>query len=137
MAEDNEINRAVLESQLEVLGVEATVVKDGKACLEAWKTGAYSLILTDCKMPVMDGFELTQAIRQIEQEQSLRRTPIIAVTANALDGEANRCLAEGMDGYVAKPVTISGLEAAIKKQLPAALKQASAVQSAVDVDKSA
>ena len=137
VAEDNEINRAVLESQLEVLGVEATVVKDGKACLEAWKTGAYSLILTDCKMPVMDGFELTQAIRQIEQEQSLRRTPIIAVTANALDGEANRCLAEGMDGYVAKPVTISGLEAAIKKQLPAALTQASAVQSAVDVDKSA
>jgi len=120
-AEDNEINRAVLESQLQVLGCVATVVKDGEECLKEWKTGLYDLVLTDCEMPGLTGFELTRAIREHERLRGLERTPIVAVTAHALDSEAERCIAEGMDGFVAKPVTIAGLEAAIQKQMPSVL----------------
>lgn len=119
VAEDNEINRAVIESQLALLGCDVTVTRDGAECLSAWSKGSFDLVLTDCQMPVMDGFELTRAIRQIEQEQNLRHTPIIAVTANALDGEAEKCVTGGMDDYVSKPVTIAALEAAIRHQLAA------------------
>lgn len=119
VAEDNEINRAVIESQLALLGCDVTVTRDGAECLSAWSKGSFDLILTDCQMPVMDGFELTRAIRQMEKEQNLRHTPIIAVTANALEGEAEKCLTGGMDDYVSKPVTIAALEAAIRGQLSA------------------
>ncbi|WP_083095961.1 ATP-binding protein [Pseudophaeobacter leonis] len=119
VAEDNEINRAVIESQLALLGCEVTLTRDGAECLSAWSKGSFDLVLTDCQMPVMDGFELTRAIRQIEKEQNLRHTPIIAVTANALEGEAEKCLTGGMDDYVSKPVTIAALEAAIRHQLSA------------------
>lgn len=117
VAEDNDINRAVIESQLELLGCDVTVVRDGAECLAAWQSGTYAVIMTDCQMPVMTGFELTRAIRAIEAETGARHTPIIAVTANALEGEAERCRAEGMDGYVSKPVTIAALEQALAEQL--------------------
>ena len=118
VAEDNEINRAVIERQLALLGCEVTIVRDGAECLEAWRRGNYEVILTDCQMPVMDGFELTRAIRQAEADQGLSHMPIIAVTANALEGEADRCHAEGMDGYVSKPVTIAALEQALRQHIP-------------------
>lgn len=117
VAEDNDINRAVIENQLALLGCDVTVVRDGAECLEEWKTGAYAVVMTDCQMPVMSGFELTHAIREIEAETGAARTPIIAVTANALEGEAERCRAEGMDGYVSKPVTIAALEQALTEQM--------------------
>lgn len=119
MAEDNEINRAVIESQLGLLGCTVTMTRDGAECLSAWNNGNFDMVLADCQMPVMDGFELTRAIRQIETEQGLRHTPIVAVTANALEGEIGKCLAEGMDAFVSKPVTLAGLEAVIRQQLPA------------------
>ena len=119
VAEDNEINRAVIESQLALLGCDVTITRDGAECLSTWSKGNFDMILADCQMPVMDGFELTRAIRQIELEQGLRHTPIVAVTANALEGEISKCLAEGMDAFVSKPVTIAGLEAVIQQQLPA------------------
>ncbi|WP_417701754.1 ATP-binding protein [Pseudophaeobacter sp.] len=118
VAEDNEINRAVIESQLALLNCEATLTRDGAECLSAWTKGRYDMILADCQMPVMDGFELTRAIRKIEAEQGLRHTPIVAVTANAQEAEIEKCLAEGMDAFVSKPVTIAGLEAVIRQQLP-------------------
>jgi len=120
VAEDNEINRAVIESQLALLGCNVTVTRDGAECLSAWRNGKFDMVLADCQMPVMDGFELTRAIRQIEREQGLRHTPIVAVTANALEAEIGKCLAEGMDAFVSKPVTIAGLEAVIRQQLPTA-----------------
>ncbi|WP_297339760.1 ATP-binding protein [Pseudophaeobacter sp.] len=119
VAEDNEINRAVIESQLGLLGCTVTMTRDGAECLSAWSNGNFDMVLADCQMPVMDGFELTRAIRQIETEQGLRHTPIVAVTANALEGEIGKCLAEGMDAFVSKPVTLAGLEAVIRQQLPA------------------
>lgn len=117
VAEDNEINRAVIENQLALLGCEVTLTCDGAECLSAWRDGDFDLILADCQMPTMDGFEMTRAIRQIETEQGRRRMPIIAVTANALEGEIGKCLAQGMDAYVSKPVTIAGLEAVIRQHL--------------------
>lgn len=118
VAEDNEINRAVVKDQLALLGCEVTLVRNGADCLAAWKQGDFDLILTDCQMPVMDGFELTRIIREIEEQQRLKHTPIVAVTANALAGEAETCMSEGMDAYVSKPVTIAGLETVIRQQLP-------------------
>jgi CheY-like chemotaxis protein len=117
VAEDNEINQAVLESQLELLGYSAVVVRDGKECLEAWKTGQFDAVLTDCQMPVMDGFELTQHLRDVEAEERRPHTPVIAVTANALEGEADRCLAAGMDDYLSKPVTIAALEKVLERHV--------------------
>ena len=118
VAEDNEINQAVFESQLELLGYSAVIVRDGKECLEAWKTGQFDVVLTDCQMPVMDGFELTKHLRDAEAKEGRPHTPVIAVTANALEGEADRCLAAGMDDYLSKPVTIAALEKILEQHVP-------------------
>ncbi|MBE1295169.1 MAG: response regulator [Rhodobacteraceae bacterium] len=127
VAEDNEINQAVFDSQLELLGHSSVIVRDGKECLEAWETGNFDLVLTDCQMPVMDGFELTRRLRQAEASEGRPRTPVIAVTANALEGEADRCLAAGMDDYLSKPVTIASLEKILKIYLPEAAYSANDV----------
>jgi CheY-like chemotaxis protein len=88
LAEDNETNREVILEQLHLLGYSAEMAVDGVAALSMWRTGRYALLLTDCHMPNMDGFELTAAIRA--EEQPGMHLPIIAVTANALQGEAER-----------------------------------------------
>jgi signal transduction histidine kinase/CheY-like chemotaxis protein len=113
-AEDNQINRVVLTSQLEKLGHSAVVVEDGAKAFEAWQRGGCDLILTDCQMPTVDGFELTRMIREKEAVEGLARTPIIAITANALRGEGDRCLAVGMDGYLTKPTSLEDLRAALE-----------------------
>ncbi|MEW5729904.1 MAG: response regulator, partial [Pseudomonadota bacterium] len=91
------------------------VVPDGAAALTAWRDGGYAMVVTDCHMPVMDGFQLTRAIRDEEAARGLARTPILALTANALSGEDERCLSEGMDGYLAKPVELARLKEALEK----------------------
>ncbi|MDO8930849.1 MAG: ATP-binding protein, partial [Rhodocyclaceae bacterium] len=98
VAEDNETNQKVIVQQLALLGFAADVADDGKAALERWQSGDYALLLTDLHMPAMDGYELAAAIRDNEAGQ--RRIPIIALTANALKGEAERCRAVGMDDYL-------------------------------------
>lgn len=117
VVEDNEINRMVLSKQLELLGYEHSLTENGVAGLSAWHAGGYDLILTDCHMPQMDGFELTQAVRQHEQQHGQPPIPIIAITANALKGEAEKCLAHGMDDYMAKPVELETLRSKIEKHL--------------------
>ncbi len=116
LAEDNETNRDVMSEQLRLLGYAVEVAKDGVTALEKWRTGRYALLLTDCHMPVMDGFELTTLIRY--EEGSDRRTPIIAVTANAMQGEAQRCLDSGMDDYLSKPLRMAELGLMLAKWLP-------------------
>jgi CheY-like chemotaxis protein len=116
LAEDNEINRDILNAQLSILGYATEVAEDGAQALEKWRTGRYALLLTDCHMPQMDGFELTQAIRA--QEPAGTHLPIIAVTGNAMKGEAQRCLAVGMDDYLSKPLTMQVLGAMLAKWLP-------------------
>ncbi len=118
LAEDNEINREVMQEQLRLLGYTAEVAEDGVVALQMWRSGRYALLLSDCHMPNMDGFELTAAIRR--EEKSGDRLPIIAVTANAMQGESVRCLEHGMDDYLAKPLRLNELKAMLKKWLPRA-----------------
>ena len=117
VAEDNRINQEVILRQLNLLGYAAEVAGDGQEALELWGQKKYGLLLTDCHMPEMDGFALTRAIREAEQEKE-RRFPIVAITANALKGEADRCLEAGMDDYLAKPVRLSELKQVLSRRLP-------------------
>lgn len=116
LAEDNETNREVIREQLRLLGYTAEVAEDGAVALNMWRTGRYALLLTDCHMPNMDGFELTAAIRAEEPRDS--HLTIIAVTANALQGEAERCIEHGMDDYLSKPLRLDELDAKLSRWLP-------------------
>ncbi|MEJ1959774.1 MAG: response regulator [Nitrosomonadales bacterium] len=99
---------------------------NGYAALECWHSNDYALVFSDLHMPKMDGYELTAAIRA-EEQQDGRHIPIIALTANALKGEAEHCRAIGMDDYLSKPVQLVNLKAMLEKWLPlAADKQAHA-----------
>jgi signal transduction histidine kinase/CheY-like chemotaxis protein len=106
VAEDHPINSMILTGQLGTLGYAAEVAENGAEALEKWKTGRFGLLIADCHMPILDGYGLTRAIRQFEAETRQQRRPIIACTANALRGDAEACLAAGMDDYLAKPVAI-------------------------------
>lgn len=117
VAEDNLVNQEVIQLQLQLLGYSADVVANGKEALEKIQNQNYGLLLTDCHMPQMDGFELTSAIRKMESKEKTR-LPIIAVTANAMQGEAQRCLMAGMDGYLAKPVELTKLKQLLEHWLP-------------------
>lgn len=117
VAEDNDINQKVIRQQLMLFGQTANIASNGREALEFWKSGGYSLLLTDLHMPEMDGYELTAAIRAAEAGKS--HMPIIAFTANAIKGEADNCLALGMDGYLSKPVQLVNLKALLEKWLPA------------------
>ena len=118
LAEDNETNRVVLQEQLRLLGYACEVAEDGVQALAAWRTGRYALLLTDCHMPHMDGFELVEIIRLAEPAG--QRLPIVAITANAMMGESARCLAHGMDDYLSKPLRMSDLAPMLQKWLPQA-----------------
>ena len=118
IVEDNATNRMVVERQLAILGFAAETAEDGVQALDMWRTTRYGLILTDCHMPTMDGYQLAEAIRSEEAaEHRAERTPIVALTANALVGEADRCAEAGMDGYLAKPVTLQDLGAELFRWL--------------------
>ena len=116
VAEDNEINRKVIRQQLDLLGYAADVATTGREAFKRWQSGDYALLLTDLHMPEMDGYDLTLQIRVAEGGRT--RRPIIALTANALKGESDRCLAVGMDDYLSKPAPLPDLAAALEKWLP-------------------
>lgn len=109
VAEDNKVNQEVLRQQLAILGYDCDIAPTGDAALKAMGERRYPLLLCDCHMPGMDGFELTRHIRAKERDGA-PRTPIVAVTANAVPGEAARCRAAGMDDYLAKPIEIGSLQ---------------------------
>ncbi|TSA21603.1 MAG: response regulator [Betaproteobacteria bacterium] len=116
LAEDNEINRELMQEQLRLLGYASEVAVDGIEALKMWRTGDYALLLTDCHMPNMDGFELATAIRR--EELTGIRLPVIAVTANAMGSESQRCLDHGMDDFLSKPLRMAELDAMLNRWLP-------------------
>ena len=118
VAEDNEINQKVILQQLTLLGQTADIASNGREALERWQSGDYAILFADLHMPKMDGYELTEAIRAAETGKA--RIPIIAFTANALKGEAERCIAIGMDDYLSKPVQLVNLKAMLEKWMPVA-----------------
>ena len=127
LAEDNEINREVIVEQLRLLGYTAEVAEDGQIALEKWRSGRYAILLTDCHMPNMDGFELTAAIRQLEGDSA--HSPIIAITANAMQGEAEHCRQRGMDDYLSKPLRLSELKPMMQKWLAQTVNSKSKIPS--------
>lgn len=117
VAEDNKTNQKVIERQLHLLGYAVELANDGREALSMWQTKHYGLVLADCHMPEIDGFEFTAMLRR-EEKGSRRHTPVIAVTANALKGENERCLAAGMDDYLAKPIPLVVLRDMLEEWLP-------------------
>jgi CheY-like chemotaxis protein/HPt (histidine-containing phosphotransfer) domain-containing protein len=115
LVEDNPINQKVALGFLKHLGFEADVANDGLEAVEAAISGNYGLILMDCQMPRMDGYEATARIRA--HERGTKNTPIIALTAGAMQGDRERCLEAGMDDYVTKPIDVTRLASALQKWL--------------------
>ncbi len=115
VAEDNPTNQIVLRALLEAAGLKPVIVSDGSAALEAWQAGRWDLILMDVQMPGMDGPAATTAIRAIEAAEGRARTPILAVTANAMAHQIDEYASAGMDGIVAKPIQLEALLTAISE----------------------
>jgi signal transduction histidine kinase/ActR/RegA family two-component response regulator len=114
VAEDNSVNCQVVSSMLQKWGYPCDIAPNGKEAFQAWKTGAYEMILMDLQMPDMDGLDATRAIRAAEAPFG-RHIPIIAMTAYALDGDRKKCLEAGMDDYISKPVKSAILRDTIQK----------------------
>jgi PAS domain S-box-containing protein len=119
LAEDNRVNQEVATAIIEAWGCTVTVVANGRLAVEAASSEAFDIILMDCQMPEMDGFSATEEIRRrgVRHQTSGRPMPIIALTANAMSGDRERCLAAGMDDFVSKPFREEQLRAAVKRWL--------------------
>jgi CheY-like chemotaxis protein/HPt (histidine-containing phosphotransfer) domain-containing protein len=118
LAEDHPVNRTVLVNQLNAVGFQVETAEDGVEALERFRSGRYGLVFSDLNMPRMDGYELVGAIRELEQEQGRGHTPVIALTANVMQGEPERCREAGMDDFVGKPTTIPFLASKLRRWLP-------------------
>ena len=115
LAEDNIVNQKVALKMLEKLGIDVDIANNGKEAVKMSEEKSYDLIFMDCQMPEMDGFDATRTIRQLEQKNAKASTPIIALTANALEGDKNQCLSAGMTDFLAKPLKQDALHSLLKK----------------------
>jgi CheY-like chemotaxis protein len=113
VAEDNLVNQKLIRRLVQRFGYEVDVVEDGVAALQALSEREYNLVLLDCQMPNLDGYGAAAEIRLRERES--RRTPLIALTANAMPGDRERALESGMDDYLTKPIDLQKLSAAIDR----------------------
>jgi two-component system, sensor histidine kinase and response regulator len=117
LVEDNLINQQVAVGILQIQGYSVSVANNGKEALEAHAQGAFDLILMDCHMPEMDGFEATMEIRKREQPSG-RRIPIVALTANAMAQDREECLAAGMNDHLSKPFSMQTLQDMLNRWMP-------------------
>jgi CheY-like chemotaxis protein len=117
VAEDNIVNQKVIKGMLARLELDVDVVADGQAAVDAVCDKQYSAIIMDCQMPVLDGYEATAAIRKLAEENKVKDLPIIALTANAMIGDKEKCLDSGMDDFLPKPVTLETLGPMVRKWL--------------------
>ncbi len=117
IVEDNAVNQMIAKRLVNALGLHAAIVDSGESALESLTAGAYDLVLMDCQMPGLDGYETTRRLRQREES---RRLPVIAMTANAMKGDRELCLAAGMDDYLSKPIRLDRLREMLSRYLPAA-----------------
>ncbi len=132
LVEDNAVNRQVAQRLLQLASLTHDVAENGKQALDRVADTHYDAILMDCMMPVLDGYAATRAIRKLEQDgQRAGHLPIIAMTANAMAGDREKCLAAGMDDYMSKPLNRALLEETLKKWLPAQAARAIAVPAPV------
>ncbi|MCC5096986.1 ATP-binding protein [Xanthomonas campestris] len=118
LVEDNPVNLLVAQKLLGVLGFEADTATDGEAALSSMESARYDMVFMDCQMPVLDGYAATRRWRAMETESGGRPIPIVAMTANAMAGDRERCLAAGMDDYLSKPVAREQLDACLQRWLP-------------------
>jgi len=117
VVEDHRPNQLLIERQLAHLGFDLKIAKDGEQGLQMWRDKQFDLIMTDCLMPVMDGYDMTQAIR-LEEKKGGARIPIIAITANAMPSDVDKCLAVGMSAVITKPTSISKLSKVLDEWCP-------------------
>lgn len=118
LVEDNPVNQRLTQRVLEKLNCEVTTANDGLVACELWQQHAFDLILMDCVMPRLDGFDATRKLRQWEQAQQRSRVPVVALTASAMEEDEERCHAAGMDSFVAKPVRMEMLRAVLEQYCP-------------------
>ncbi|TWI06066.1 signal transduction histidine kinase [Luteimonas cucumeris] len=118
LVEDNPVNLLVAQQLLKVLGLECDTATNGELALQAMARASYDVVLMDCQMPVIDGYTATRRWRQHETALGTSRLPIVAMTANAMAGDRQKCLDAGMDDYLAKPVTRAQLDACLARWLP-------------------
>ncbi|TMI06916.1 MAG: response regulator [Betaproteobacteria bacterium] len=132
LVEDNLINQQVALGILQIQGYSVTVVNNGREALDAYAQGAFDLILMDCHMPEMDGFEATREIRGRERSSIGKRVPIIALTANAMAQDREECLSTGMDDHLSKPFSMQTMQDMLDRWMPqaAATKSAAAAELA-------
>ena len=119
LVDDNAVNRLITRGLLRRLGLAADEAGDGDEALAAMRTTAYALVLMDCQMPVLDGYETTRRLRATPGGATAGDVPVVAVTANAVAGNRERCLDAGMDDYLAKPFGLTDLAAVVRRWLPA------------------
>ena len=118
IVEDNLVNQKVAQRMVEKLGYQADVVENGRLAIDALEDGSYGLVLMDCQMPVMDGYEATAEIRRRESDaRRENRLPIVALTAHVLDNNRQQCLDVGMDDFVTKPVSGTRLKEVLDRFL--------------------
>jgi len=120
LVEDNPVNLRVAQKLLSLAKLDHDHAGNGKEAIERFKQASYDLVLMDCQMPIMDGYTATGEIRKLQKGDNMNRVPIVAMTANAMAGDREKCLAAGMDDYLAKPLSRSGLNKMLAKWLPEA-----------------
>ena len=122
VAEDNKVNQRIIVRMLQNLGAQVDLAENGRVALEKFQTAQYDLILLDCHMPEMDGYEAAVQIRNLEERFHRHRTPVVAFTASVITNEIEHCLASGMDGVLGKPILPEDLRKTLLQWMPAVIE---------------